>query len=309
MLNNKTILITGGTGSFGQRFVKRVLEAYSPKRLIIFSRDELKQFEMHQTFSESVYPCLRYFIGDVRDRQRLYRAFAGVDYVVHAAAIKQVPAAEYNPIEAIKTNINGAENVIDAAIDCGVKRVIALSTDKAANPVNLYGATKLCSDKLFISGNNYAGAGPTKFSVVRYGNVLGSRGSVIPFFLKKRIEGVVPITDSRMTRFWITLDHGVQFVLDSLQRMRGGEIFVPKIPSMKLTDLAKAVAPECRHQYVGIRPGILLNMSIITPLCRSVKTRISTATCRKTEGDRAGMDFLSPATRTAAGWTPKIFRF
>jgi UDP-N-acetylglucosamine 4,6-dehydratase/5-epimerase len=264
MLNNKSILITGGTGSFGQRFVKRVLEAYSPKRLIIFSRDELKQFEMHQVFSESVYPCLRYFIGDVRDRQRLYRAFAGVDYVVHAAAIKQVPAAEYNPIEAIRTNIYGAENVIDAAIDCGVKKVIALSTDKAANPVNLYGATKLCSDKLFISGNNYAGAGPTKFSVVRYGNVLGSRGSVIPFFLKKRAEGVVPITDSRMTRFWITLDHGVQFVLDSLQRMRGGEIFVPKIPSMKLTDLAKAVAPECRHQYVGIRPGEKLHEVLIS---------------------------------------------
>ncbi|MBU1638836.1 UDP-N-acetylglucosamine 4,6-dehydratase (inverting) [bacterium] len=264
MLNNKVILITGGTGSFGQRFVQRVLEAYSPKRLIVFSRDELKQFEMHQRFSEAEYPCIRYFIGDVRDRQRLYRAFAGVDYVVHAAAIKQVPAAEYNPIEAIKTNIGGAENVIDAAIDCGVKKVIALSTDKAANPVNLYGATKLCSDKLFIAGNNYAGLGPTRFSVVRYGNVLGSRGSVIPFFLKKREEGEVPITDSRMTRFWITLDHGVQFVLDSLKRMKGGEIFVPKIPSMKLTDLAKAVAPECRHRYVGIRPGEKLHEVLIT---------------------------------------------
>ena len=255
MFNEKNVLITGGTGSFGKKFAESVLERYKPHKLIIFSRDELKQYEMRRIFDESIYPCIRYFIGDVRDRNRLYRAMAGVDFVIHAAALKQVPAAEYNPLEAIKTNVLGAANVIDAAIDCDVKKVIALSTDKAANPINLYGATKLCSDKLFIAANNYSGAHGTRFSVVRYGNVVGSRGSVIPFFLKEREKGVVPITDPRMTRFWITLEHGVNFVLECLERMFGGEIFVPKIPSMKIVDLAKAIAPECDTEIVGIRPG------------------------------------------------------
>ena len=230
MLNGKTILITGGTGSFGHKFVQTVLRRYSPERLIIFSRDELKQWNMSQLFDPKVYPCLRFFIGDVRDKVRLYRAARGVDYIVHAAALKQVPAAEYNPFEAIKTNILGAQNVINTAIDIGVKKVIALSTDKASNPINLYGATKLCSDKLFIAGNSYVGRNDTVFSVVRYGNVVGSRGSVIPLFLKKKLEGVLPITDPRMTRFWITLEHGVDFVLKSLERMVGGELFVPKNP-------------------------------------------------------------------------------
>ncbi len=255
MLDGKVILITGGTGSFGHRFVRTVVERYKPKKLIILSRDELKQFEMRHHFSERDYPFIRYFIGDVRDVQRLRRAFDGVDYIVHAAALKQVPACEYNPIEAVKTNVLGASNVIDAAIDCGVKRVIALSTDKAANPINLYGATKLCSDKLFIAANNYSGAQDTRFSVVRYGNVMGSRGSVIPFFMKMRETGVLPITDPRMTRFWITLDQGVEMVLKSFTKMRGGETFVPKIPSMNIMDLAKALAPECEVEVVGIRPG------------------------------------------------------
>jgi len=255
MLTNKSILITGGTGSFGRKFTRMVLERYSPKKLVIFSRDELKQFEMRSEFSEEKYPAIRYFIGDVRDRDRLYRAFDEIDIVVHAAALKQVPAAEYNPIEAIKTNVLGAMNVVDAAIDRSVEKVIALSTDKAANPINLYGATKLCSDKLFVSGNSYSGAHRTRFCVVRYGNVVGSRGSVVPFFLKMRKNGTLPITDSRMTRFWITLDQGVQFVLDSLSRMHGGEIFVPKIPSMNIMDLAAAIAPNCRYEIVGIRAG------------------------------------------------------
>ncbi len=255
MLNEKTILVTGGTGSFGKKFTEIVLSGYKPRKLIIFSRDELKQFEMRQQFSEERYKCIRYFIGDVRDRDRLYRAFDGVDIVVHAAALKQVPAAEYNPSEAVKTNVLGAMNVIDAAIDRNVKQVIALSTDKATNPINLYGATKLCSDKLFVAANNYSGHHGTRFSIVRYGNVIGSRGSVIPFFLKMRETGVLPITDERMTRFWITLEQGVDFVLASLERMRGGEIFVPKIPSMRVTDLARAVAPECEIKIVGIRPG------------------------------------------------------
>ncbi len=244
MLNGKTVLITGGTGSFGKRFTDVVLNRYKPKKLIIFSRDELKQFEMQAKWGEDEYPNIRYFIGDVRDRDRLYRAFDGVDVVVHAAALKQVPAAEYNPIEAVKTNVLGAANVIDAAIDRGVQRVVALSTDKAASPINLYGATKLCSDKLFVAANSYSGAHKTRFSVVRYGNVVGSRGSVVPFFLKRRKTGKLPITDPRMTRFWITLDQGVEFVLASLDRMSGGEIFVPKIPSMKLTDLAKVIGPD-----------------------------------------------------------------
>ena len=255
MLNNKNILITGGTGSFGKKCTEIILKRYKPRRLIIFSRDELKQFEMAQQFPDSKYDCIRYFIGDVRDKERLHRAFRNIDCVIHAAALKQVPAAEYNPFEAVKTNIIGAQNIINVAIDQGVKKVIALSTDKAANPINLYGATKLCSDKLFIAGNSYAGQEQTVFSVVRYGNVAGSRGSVIPFFLKKRAEGVLPITDPRMTRFWITLEQGVDFVLKCLEIMVGGELFVPKIPSMNMMDLAKAIAPECKTEIIGIRPG------------------------------------------------------
>ena len=263
MLNDKAILVTGGTGSFGRRIVGAILKNFSPRRLIVFSRDELKQFEMQTSFSPSQYSCMRYFIGDVRDRERLYRAFDGVDVVIHAAALKQVPACEYNPIEAIRTNILGAANIVDAAIDRQVSRVIALSTDKAASPINLYGATKLCSDKLFIGANHYAGTHDTRFSVVRYGNVVGSRGSVVPFFLGKRASGVLPITDPRMTRFWITLDQGVDFVLRGLERMRGGEIFVPKIPSMKIIDLAEALAPECKTETVGIRPGEKLHEVMI----------------------------------------------
>jgi UDP-N-acetylglucosamine 4,6-dehydratase len=251
-LNGKSLLITGGTGSFGKLFVKTALERLHLKRLVVFSRDELKQFEMQQQISS---PILRYFIGDVRDRDRLHRALSGIDFVVHAAALKQVPACEYNPFEAIKTNVLGAENLINECIDNGVQRVVALSTDKAANPINLYGATKLCSDKLFVAGNVYSGARDTRFSVVRYGNVVGSRGSVIPFFLSRRKSGVLPVTDKRMTRFWITLQQGVDFVIDSLQSMHGGEIFVPKIPSMNIMDLAAAIAPECRVETVGIRPG------------------------------------------------------
>jgi UDP-N-acetylglucosamine 4,6-dehydratase len=255
MLNDQNILVTGGTGSFGKRFTETVLKRYRPKRLIVFSRDELKQWEMKQVLSDARYDCIRYFIGDVRDRERLYRAMDGVDIVVHAAALKQVPTAEYNPLEAVKTNVLGAANLIDAAIDRNVKRVIALSTDKAAGPINLYGATKLCSDKLFTAANSYSGQHKTRFAVVRYGNVVGSRGSVIPFFLKMKSTGVLPITDPRMTRFWITLDQGVDFVLASLERMAGGEIFVPKIPSMNMMDLARALAPDCRIEIIGIRPG------------------------------------------------------
>jgi UDP-N-acetylglucosamine 4,6-dehydratase len=259
-LNRKTILITGGTGSFGRAFAKYVLANYEINRLIIFSRDELKQYQMRQDLD---HPSLRFFIGDVRDRDRLNRAFSGVEYVVHAAALKQVPACEYNPFEAIRTNVLGAENIINAAIDNDVRKVVALSTDKAANPINLYGATKLCSDKLFIAGNAYVGNRDTRFAVVRYGNVMGSRGSVIPFFKRCQGEGVVPITDVRMTRFWITLQPAVEFVLSSFARMIGGEIFVPKIPSMKITDLAEAVAPGCRHKVVGIRSGEKLHEIMI----------------------------------------------
>jgi UDP-N-acetylglucosamine 4,6-dehydratase len=255
MINNANVLVTGGTGSFGKKFVEIALRDYQPNKLIIFSRDELKQYEMAQQFPVSRYPSIRFFIGDVRDRERLYRAFDSVDVIVHAAALKQVPASEYNPLEAIKTNVLGAANVIEAAIDRNVKKVIALSTDKAANPINLYGATKLCSDKLFVAANSYSGYHGTRFGVVRYGNVVGSRGSVIPFFIKMREKGVLPITDARMTRFWITLEQGVQFVLKSLERMKGGEIFVPKIPSMNILDLANAIGPECRTEVVGIRPG------------------------------------------------------
>ena len=263
MLNGKTILITGGTGSFGKKATEIILERYSPKRLIIFSRDELKQFEMSQIYPFSKYECMRYFIGDVRDKERLSRAFDGVDYVIHAAALKQVPAAEYNPFEAVKTNIIGAQNVINVAIDKRVRRVIALSTDKAANPINLYGATKLCADKLFVAGNAYVGREHTIFSVVRYGNVVGSRGSVIPFFLKQKQSGFLTITDPRMTRFWITLDQGVDFVLWCLEYMCGGELFVPKIPSMNLMDLAKAIAPECKTKVIGIRAGEKLHELMI----------------------------------------------
>ena len=254
MFENKSILITGGTGSFGKLYVKTLLERYAPKRLIIYSRDELKQFEMQQVFNA---PCMRYFIGDVRDKERLTQAMHGVDYVIHAAALKQVPAAEYNPMECIKTNINGAENVINAAIANNVEKIIALSTDKAANPVNLYGATKLASDKMFVAANNMTGGYKTKFSVVRYGNVVGSRGSVVPFFQKLIDEKSdhIPVTHEEMTRFWITLQQGVDFVLKNFERMLGGEIFVPKIPSMRVMDLAKAMAPELPVKIIGIRPG------------------------------------------------------
>lgn len=262
-LDGKSILITGGTGSFGHRFVAAVLARCKLERLIVFSRDEMKQHEMARRFSPQQFPCLRYFLGDVRDRDRLYRALDGVDFVVHAAALKHVPSCEYNPLEAVKTNVLGAANVIDAAIDRGVERVVALSTDKACSPVNLYGATKLCADKLFVSANNYSGRHCTRFAVVRYGNVVGSRGSVVPLFRKLRSQGVLPITDRRMTRFWITLDRGVRFVIDSLGRMRGGEIFVPKLPSMRIVDLARAVAPECRLEEVGIRPGEKLHEAMI----------------------------------------------
>lgn len=264
MFNNKNILITGGTGSFGRQCVATILKNYKPERLIVFSRDELKQFEMEQTFSTEKYSCMRYFIGDVRDKDRLYRAFRGIDFIIHAAAMKQVPAAEYNPTECIRTNITGAENIINVAADVGVERVVALSTDKAASPINLYGATKLCSDKLFVAANAFTGC-TTKFSVVRYGNVMGSRGSVIPFFIKKRDAGdVLPITDERMTRFWITLEQSVEMVLRSFSIAGGGEILVPKIPSMKITDLAEAIAPNCKTTLVGIRPGEKIHECMIT---------------------------------------------
>ena len=264
MFDNKTVFITGGTGSFGKKFIKTVQERYKPKKIIVYSRDELKQFEMQQETSEIDNSLMRYFIGDVRDLGRLKMAMKGVDYVVHAAALKQVPATEYNPFEAVKTNILGGQNVIDAAFKNGVKKVIALSTDKAAAPINLYGATKLTSDKLFITANNYRGKQDIKFSVVRYGNVMGSRGSVIPFFLKKKKSGILPITDERMTRFTITLQQGVDFVIENFERMWGGELFVPKIPSYNIMDIAQAIAPECKHKIVGIRPGEKLHEEMIT---------------------------------------------
>lgn len=256
-LNDKSVLITGGTGSFGHHFVQSVLDRFKPRRLIIFSRDELKQYEMAQRFSPEDYPCMRYFIGDVRDVDRLEMAMRNVDYVVHAAALKHVPIAEYNPFECIRTNVMGAENVVTAAIRTGVKHVVALSTDKAANPINLYGASKLAADKIFVAGNNLSGADGAKFSVVRYGNVIGSRGSVLPFFKKLIAEGAeaLPITDERMTRFWITLEQGVDFVLSSMAAMKGGEIFIPKIPSTKMVDLAHSVAPDLPLKIIGIRPG------------------------------------------------------
>lgn len=263
MLNDKSILITGGTGSFGNTFVPMTLAKYNPKRLIIYSRDEMKQWDMAKKFQGD--PRVRFFIGDVRDRERLYRALDGVDYVVHAAATKIVPTAEYNPFECVKTNINGAMNLIDACIDKGIKRVVALSTDKASSPVNLYGATKLASDKLFVAGNSYAGSHGTRFAVVRYGNVMGSRGSVIPFFMSIRDKGVLPVTDDRMTRFMISLEQGVELVWHAFDDMEGGEIYVKKIPSMKVTDLAAAVAPEARIEIVGIRPGEKLHEQMISP--------------------------------------------
>jgi len=263
-LDGKSVLITGGTGSFGKAFVRYLLGNTSVSRVVVFSRDELKQSEMAEAYQEE--SRIRFFIGDVRDADRLSRAFDGVDIVVHAAALKQVPAVEYNPIEAVRTNINGAENIINAALDRGVQKVIALSTDKASSPVNLYGATKLVSDKLFVNGNAYVGGRNTRFSVIRYGNVVGSRGSVVPFFKRLAAEGVVevPITDERMTRFWITLPQGVQFVLESLERMRGGELFVPKIPSMRVVDLARVLLPDARIKVIGIRPGEKIHEEMIS---------------------------------------------
>jgi UDP-N-acetylglucosamine 4,6-dehydratase len=265
MLNNKSILITGGTGTFGKAFVKTIFERFPEvKRLVVFSRDELKQYEMGQQFPESKYSAIRYFIGDVRDADRLRRAMEGIDIVIHAAALKQVPTAEYNPFECIKTNVLGAQNVIEACLDTGVKRVVGLSTDKAAAPINLYGATKLCSDKLFTAANNIKGHRDLRFSVVRYGNVMGSRGSVIPFFMERRKSGVLPITDPAMTRFNISLQDGVDMVLWALENAQGGEIFVPKIPSYRITDIAKAIGPDCEHPIIGIRPGEKIHEEMIT---------------------------------------------
>lgn len=260
--SQESILVTGGTGSFGKKFVEMMLREYRPQRLVIFSRDELKQHEMRTSGFD--HPSLRYFIGDVRDAERLKRALSGVTVVVHAAALKQVPACEYNPFEAIQTNIMGGKNVIDAAIDQGVRRILALSTDKAVNPINLYGATKLCAEKVFVQANAYAGAKNTRFSCARYGNVVGSRGSVIPVFLEQRRAGKITITDPRMTRFWLTLDQGVKFVIRCLEQMHGGEIFVPKIPSMRLLDLAETVAPGCKVEYIGIRPGEKLHEVLVS---------------------------------------------
>ncbi len=260
--SDEVVLVTGGTGSFGRKFVEIMLKEYKPQKLIVFSRDEMKQHEMRTAGLE--HSSLRYFLGDVRDSQRLERAFSGVTVVVHAAALKQVPACEYNPFEAIQTNIMGGKNVIDAAINLGVRRLIALSTDKAVNPINLYGATKLCAEKMFVQANAYAGAQDTRFSCARYGNVVGSRGSVIPVFMEQRKRGRITITDPRMTRFWITLEQGVRFVIRSLQQMHGGEIFVPKIPSMKLLDMAQAVAPDCQIDCVGIRPGEKLHEVLLS---------------------------------------------
>jgi UDP-N-acetylglucosamine 4,6-dehydratase len=261
--NAQSILVTGGTGSFGQHFIERIIRDFGPRRLVVFSRDELKQDQMRQRLNDPVFNCIRYFIGDVRDKDRLYRAFDGIDLVVHAAALKQVPAAEYNPLEAIKTNVLGAANVIDAALDRGVKRVVALSTDKAANPVNLYGATKLCSDKLFVHARAYSTQKRTRFAVVRYGNVVGSRGSVVPLFLRQRKEKRLTITDERMTRFLITLEQGVSFVLKSIEGMQGGEIFVPKLPSARVIDVARAIAPDLPFATIGIRPGEKLHETMV----------------------------------------------
>ena len=260
-LNDKVVLITGGTGSFGKKFTEIVLREFSPKKLIVFSRDELKQYEMNQKYSD---PSMRYFIGDVRDLDRLKLAFQGVDVVVHAAAMKQVPICEYNPFEAVKTNVFGAQNVIEAAMNCGVQKVLAISTDKAVNPINLYGATKLCAEKLFVQSNSYSGENATRFSCARYGNVVGSRGSVIPVFIQQRELGRITVTDERMTRFWITLEQGVRLVINALDQMHGGEIFVPKIPSMRLIDLAESIASGCEVSTIGIRPGEKLHEVLIS---------------------------------------------
>lgn len=293
-LDGKTVLVTGGTGSFGTRFAQTVLARYKPRRVIVYSRDELKQFELqHRAPFEGRMDVMRWFLGDIRDADRLRRAMEGVDVVVHAAALKQVPAAEYNPFEAVKTNVMGAQNIIDAALASGVQRVLALSTDKAAAPINLYGATKLVSDKLFVAANNYKGSREVRFSVVRYGNVLGSRGSVVPFFMQRRKTGVLPITDERMTRFSITLQQGVDFVLDCLGRMWGGELFVPKIPSYRILDIAKAVAPDARVEVVGIRPGEKLHEEMIT----------TTDALGTIEFDKYFV--ILPATRL---WEPEEFR-
>jgi len=263
--SESVVLITGGSGSFGKKFTEIMLRKYHPRKLIIFSRDELKQHEMRQMYDDTLpASTIRYFIGDVRDKDRLRRAMQGVDLVIHAAALKQVPSCEYNPFEAVKTNILGAEHVIDAAIDCGVKKVMAISTDKAVNPINLYGATKLCAEKMFVQSNAYSGSHGPRFACCRYGNVVGSRGSVVPVFLDRAKTGVIPVTDPRMTRFWITLEQGVEFVIKCTEMMHGGEIFVPKIPSMNIMDLARAVAPDCEIQYVGIRPGEKLHEVLVS---------------------------------------------
>lgn len=266
LLDGRSVLVTGATGSFGKRFIRTVLAEHRPERLVVFSRDELKQYDMAADFPTSKYPCLRYFLGDVRDLQRLTMAFRGIDTVIHAAALKQVPAAEYNPFECIRTNVIGAENIVNAALQAGVGNVLALSTDKAVNPTNLYGASKLAADKIFVAANNLAGQDGTRFSVVRYGNVIGSRGSVVELYLRLIAEGVksLPVTDARMTRFWISLDQGVQFVLSSLEQMHGGEIFVPKIPSMSVSDLAACLAPDLEQNIIGIRPGEKLHEALIT---------------------------------------------
>jgi UDP-N-acetylglucosamine 4,6-dehydratase len=296
---NKTVLVTGGTGSFGKAFTRIMLDKYKPKKLIIFSRDEMKQYEMKEATPDPE-NRLRFFIGDVRDVSRLHRAFQGVNIVVHAAAIKIVPTAEYNPFEAVQTNVIGAENIINMAIDNNVERVMALSTDKAANPVNLYGATKLCSEKMFIAGNNYSPYG-TRFSVVRYGNVFGSRGSIVPFFKKCRSTGVVPITDKKMTRFWITLEQGVKFVIDSLEEMQGGELFIPKLPSLKVVDVAKAICPDAKQKIIGIRPGEKLHEALVSsddgPNTHEFKdkyvvySQISDLPGRKRRGKALGLEF------------------
>lgn len=307
MLDDQVILITGGTGSFGTAFARRVLRDYKPRKLIIFSRDELKQYEMAQVFPEQRYRAIRYFLGDVRDKERLHRAFDGVDIVIHAAALKQVPACEYNPLEAINTNILGASNVVDAAIDFKVRKVIALSTDKAANPINLYGATKLCSDKLFVAANSLSGPKTTRFSVVRYGNVVGSRGSVIPYFQRLRGEGRLPVTDKRMTRFWITLDQGVDFVLACLARMQGGEVFIPKIPSMNILDLARAICPDCGIEEAGIRPGEKLH-EVLLPEddSRNAIEFDDYFALYRHNGGRAGDD---PRLRGEGRWCEEGFRY
>jgi UDP-N-acetylglucosamine 4,6-dehydratase len=309
MLNGKTVLVTGGTGSFGQKFTEIVLKKHDPRKLIIFSRDEMKQYEMAKVYNDS---RIRYFIGDVRDPVRLNRAFKGVDIVVHAAAIKIVPTAEYNPFEAVNTNILGAENVINAAIDSGVSRVIALSTDKAVNPVNLYGATKLCAEKMFVAANNYVGKAETRFSVVRYGNVFGSRGSVIPFFKECAKTGVIPITDERMTRFWITLEQGVGLVLSSLAEMQGGEAFIPKIPSMKIVDLAQAVAPQCKIKVIGIRPGEKLHETLLAADDGNdsyeledqfiLKSKVAFSNEWEPRGRHLGLDFQGYRSDTNTQW-------